>query len=64
MVIYSVYRPDWSIKSQVVMSLARFDPSVVAFYQSFIVSQIIGCTVILSLPVLFEPVSKPLVRYR
>ena len=30
------------------MSLVRFDPSIVTVKQSFIVSQIVGCPVILS----------------
>ena len=52
----SGYRPDWSIKSRcyrssvgyAVMSLVRFDPSIVKVKQSFNVSQIVGCPVILS----------------
>ena len=46
------------------MSLGYFDSSIVTVKQSFIVSQIVGCPVILLELVLLESVNKSFVRCR
>ena len=47
------------------MSLVRFDPSIVTVKpQSFIVSQIVSCPVVLSWLVLLDSVDKSFVRCR
>ena len=47
---------------RLIMSLVRFDPSVVTIMQSFIVSQIVSCPVIISWLVLLDSVCKSFVR--
>ena len=44
------------------MSLVYFDPSTVTVKQSFIVSQIVSCPVVLSWLVLLDSVNKSFVR--
>ena len=46
------------------MLLVRFDPSIITVKQSFIVSQIVGCPIILSLLVLLDSVNKWFARCR
>ena len=46
------------------MSLVCFDPSFVTVERSFVVCQIVGCPVILSLSVLHEFVNKSVVQCR
>ena len=43
---------------RLVMLLVHFDPSIITVKQSFIVSQIVGCPIILSLLVLLDSVNK------